>query len=163
MDFYFAPPRPETGSRACPASNTVITVRWSFTWDKAGWAWSWPLTFILGRTLQRVERLHDVVWDTGQLYQLAYISEVEPFLGVIHALAWAKNILWARLVFVCKAVAFFLRGWVGGVIVEQQWIWVLIVGAHGCATMTSDIISARMTESATMPSDRISATVTCVM
>jgi hypothetical protein len=61
--------------------------------------------------------------------------------------------------------AIVVQQWASGTIVHivmQQWEEI-IVGTHCCTTVTLDFIGARMAKGATMPSDHIIASVTCVM
>jgi hypothetical protein len=60
------------------------------------------------------------------------------FFGVLHALVWVKNTLWA--VHVCRI--FTTMG--PQIILVQEWPKV-IVGTHCCTIMTWDLISATMT------------------
>jgi hypothetical protein len=86
-------------------------------------------------------------------------------LRILHALAWAKNTLWARL-----RLSRFSRGNLTCMIEGNfsyegdQLVLPRIIVPRGYSTwMTLDDISARMTKVATMTSDHISATTTYVM
>jgi hypothetical protein len=77
-------------------------------------------------------------------------ANIEGWLDFLHALAWAKNALWACP---CLSVYSVFPTGVGN---QHDQV-------HCCATMTLDHISARMTKGETMISDHIRTTMTYVM